>query len=327
MSWGARPTQSKQSGWGAKPSSSSPTTTSATTTTAPTTTSSWGAKPGGASSSTGRSGGGGGGWGAKPTSQTSAAPAKSSWGGARPGGWASANAQSTVSKEDLKDANKTTGRMLAKLEETNMIADATIDTMVEQNEQLSAIQDDLAEVHNDINYSEKKLASTKDFFGNVFKKKRVNHHKARAKGEKEYAKERMDESQAQLAADDQRLHDQTKELEAQRSEWASGASKDLHAAKKAGKANRKAGGESEGGSWQSGNFMFEERLDGTGEQVQAEEDLEHIYRHVKDLNIKAKEMGQLGEQSLRQVQNIDDETVRAQMRTKKNIEREEKILK
>lgn len=70
-----------------------------------------------------------------------------------------------------------------------MIADSTMDTMAEQNglfppplkallnysEKLMSIQDDMAEMHDDINSSERKLASTKDFFGNLFKKKKVDH--------------------------------------------------------------------------------------------------------------------------------------------------------
>lgn len=87
--------------------------------------------------------------------------------------------------------------------------------------------------------------------------------------------------------------------------------------------------------------MFEERTDGTGELVQAESDLEYIHDHVKDLKAKAIQMGEMGEESMRrvmtdwsslifsnfQVENISQDTTWAQARTKKNIEREEKILK
>lgn len=108
MSWGARPTNPASRPGDALSSPAS----------RPSPTNSWNAKPTRATNATPTSQQGG--WGAKPsqppTSPRQEAPA-STW-GARPtgGGWRSAGlssvAQSQVSKEDMKDANQTTSRII-----------------------------------------------------------------------------------------------------------------------------------------------------------------------------------------------------------------------
>lgn len=44
------------------------------------------------------------------------------------------------------------------------------------SERLRGMQDDMADIHNDLNYSDRKLKGIRSFFGVTFKKKKPDEH-------------------------------------------------------------------------------------------------------------------------------------------------------
>jgi len=255
--------------------------------------------------------------------------------------------QAQATPEQLKSADATTARILQRLEVTQDIANLTLEELDAQNAKIKATQDDLAEVHDDLDISSRKLAGTKSFWGVAWGKKKHDqrHVKDRAEYEKDLAKQAMKDEKHRMQ-DEERAYDaqsQTRMAQMQNALNDPTLHRDLRAAEKQGRAQQKAqakaqaqtqanpfddgeDGLDEPFNWSSGEFHFEERTDGMGEQVQAEKDLDTIHSHVQNLKGKAWTMGERVDESSKRLENVQAEVDRADARTNKNIKRGDKII-
>lgn len=231
---------------------------------------------------------------------------------------------------DLDNPNQTTQRILRKLELTQDVADATMAELNEQNEKVVHMQDDLAEMHDDLDTSSRKLAGTSSFWGVAWGRKKHDQRNLKARGEyeKDLAKEDYKEEQRRVTQREQQEAHDTHHAMAALAQAVDDPDlrKDLRAAKKEFK---RGGGPQESEDkvvFSSGDFVFEERLDGTGEQIQAEKDLEAIEEHVLALKSKAWNMGKKVDESSKRLDNVQAEVDRADARTQKSIKKGDKII-
>jgi len=225
--------------------------------------------------------------------------------------------------------------MLQRLELTEDLADMTLSELDDQNKKITQAQDDLAEVHDDLDTSDRKLAGIKSFWGVAWGKKKHDQRNMKARGEfeKDMAKSAMKEERI-------RQHDEKKNDSAAQTTHMAQMNKALHDPslhtdlKRQEKADRKGGppasrreeSSNEPMRFEADGFFFEERDDGTGDQIQAEQDLERIHDHVGNLKTKAWTMGQKVDESSKRLEDVQTEVDRADARTTKNIQRGNKII-
>jgi len=222
------------------------------------------------------------------------------------------------------------------LELTQDVADATLSDLHEQNEKVVGMQDDLAEMHDDLDVADRKLKGTGNFFGIVFAKKKPaqRHMKERGEYEKEMAKEEIKE-EARRQKEGERINvDATaarmKAMQASLDDPE--LKRGLKEAKKHPTAVPKAGrqasedGDADPMVFASGDFVFEERAEGAGEEIQAEKDLDAIHTHVTSLKEKAQLMGKSVDESQRRLGDLHGEMDRADARTKGGIKKGDKII-
>lgn len=192
-------------------------------------------------------------------------------------------------------------------------------------------------MHDDLDTADRKLSGIKSVWGVPWKRKKHDRNiKHRGDYERERAQRLMDVEQMRLAQQDE--DDEATRKDVQRAsaavthdaELARERNRQERADRKELKLADKRHGEfdsAEGTRFRSGDFIFEERDDGFGERCQAEEDLDTIQRHVEGLKTVAWTIGERIDEGDERLTNIQSEMDRADARTKKNIERGNKIMK
>lgn len=223
-----------------------------------------------------------------------------------------------------EDVTVTTERMRRLCQETDDIANHSIQGLKEQNEKLEHLQDEMAEIHDDLNTSEKKMKQIKSFWGGFAtmgsSRTHDQHQKMRVKDEK--ARDKMNERQAYELGKMEHQADKAAASanKAAISQHVHDNKKAIHQAKKENMAEAKAINKGRAEATEEkqvwGGHVFEMRVDGGGPKCQAEKDLDVISDYIHGFHEKAELMDTLAGDSTRRAQNVNSEVERATARTK-----------
>jgi len=208
----------------------------------------------------------------------------------------------------------TTQRMLRLAQDTTDIADRTIDQLERQKEELSRQQRDVAEMHDDLNTSEKKMRAIKSGWGglvNVGSSKKHNQHqkalnkwdlereKSNIKDQKIGQKESYEQSKIDVHNNEKLISGTTHDFH-----------RDQHQAKKDSRLEAKnitkGRAEQREATVNFGGLIFEEHIEGTGPKCQAEKDLEALYGLTQGLKQKSFAQAVLTEETTDQINYIND---------------------
>jgi len=220
--------------------------------------------------------------------------------------------------------------MLNLAAQTNDVADHTLRELDSQNEKLKNQQEEVAEIHDALNVSERKLRGIKSFWGNIgnaFKKdKSHEHRKEREKYEKEMAKSKLKAAEEKAVQEDVQTREKVAANDREMKTYMTTQQDSMKQAQAASKAQLKNSPPSPDSSLVAGKFVFEERKD-TLEKCEAERDLDDIGEYVSQLKQKALVMtGALDEGNTR-VSNLNTEMDRAHQRTIAVNKKADSILK
>jgi len=209
------------------------------------------------------------------------------------------------------------------------VADHTLRELDSQNEKLKQQQDEVAEIHDALNVSERKLRGIKSFWGNLgnaFKKNNSQEHKKeREKYEKEMAKGKLKEAEEKAKRDDVQTNQKIAQQQQETKTYVDAQTDTMKQAQVQSKAQVKSGN-TNNDALVSGKFVFEERKDALA-KCEAERDLDDVGDYVSQLKQKALVMtGALDESNIR-IDNLNTEMNRAQGRTQTLNKKADSILK
>jgi len=219
--------------------------------------------------------------------------------------------------------------MLNLAAQPNDVADHTLRELDSQNEKLKKQQDEVAEIHDALNVSERKIRGIKSFWGNLgnaFKKdKSQEHRKEREKYEKDFAKSKLKVAEEKAVQDDAQMLEKMTANDKDMKTYMSSQQDSMKQAQTANKAQLKTSQPSDS-SLVAGKFVFEERKDVLG-QCEAERDLDDIGEYVSQLKQKAMVMTGALDESNTRVSNLNTEMDRAHQRTVAVNKKADSILK
>jgi len=222
-----------------------------------------------------------------------------------------------------EDVGVTTGRMLRLAKETEDIADATVVELKNQNDKLENLQDEMALIHDDLNTSEKNMKKIKSFWGGFStmgsSRTHNQHQKMRVKEEAGRDKELAVQDKIETKVNAQNEKIAVKQNNQQMSQFVHDHKKEIHQGKKEAmkeaKDVKKGRAELTDDKFVSSGHVFEFRGEGSGPKCQAENDLDEIAKIASGLNNKAKIMSDLVDESQGRIGRVNDEIVRANVRT------------
>jgi len=218
--------------------------------------------------------------------------------------------------------------MLNLAAQTSDVADHTLRELDSQNEKLKNQQDEVAEIHDSINVSERKLRGIKSFWGNLgnaFKKNNSQEHrKEREKYEKEMAKEKLKEAEEKAKRDDGQTNEKITQHQQETKTYVDSQSDSMKQAQAQSKAQVKSGNTGND-DMVSGKFVFVDR--GDSGKCEAERDLDDVGEYVSQLKQKAMVMTGALDESATRIDNLNVEMNRAQGRTQALNKKADSILK
>jgi len=240
---------------------------------------------------------------------------------------------------DDRDMNDVTKRMVKLAVEANDMADESLRGLESQNEEIKKQQDEVASMADQINIADRKMKGIRSFFshlGNQFKKDNSNEHqKARQKYEKDYAKQNF-----KIEAEKQKIQEleHNSKIEINNCQLKLAAEKDEELMRQAKvqshqdyKAIKRGGGpnntESDGGPVIFGKNIVFQQNQVPGEQCEAENNLDEVALHVKQLKIKAENMNDLVVESHKRIADVHTDLNDVQARTVAATKKGEKIIK
>jgi len=229
---------------------------------------------------------------------------------------------------EQEDVTGTTKGMLNLVKQTNDVADHTLRELDSQNEKLKNQQDEVAEIHDDLNVAGRKIRSIKSFWGglgNFFSKDKGHEHRnARQKYEKDMAKDKLKGAETLQKEEDATMKERVVVHQQNLKTYVDEQNPTMQQAKDQSKAQVKSGNTD--GGMVGGKFVFAERKDNI-EMCEAERDLEEIGEYTNQLKQKAFVMGGAINETTSRVENLNEEMERANERTKAANRKQDKILK
>jgi len=218
--------------------------------------------------------------------------------------------------------------MLSLAAQTNDVADHTLRELDTQNEKLKNQQDEVAEIHDALNVSDRKLRGIKSFWGNLgnaFKKNNSQEHrKDREKYEKDMAKGKLKAAEEKASQEDTRTSEKLAQNQQDQQAYVSAQADAMKQAQAQSKTQVKSGNTND--ALVSGKFVFEERQD-TLTKCEAERDLDEVGDFVSQLKQKAMVMGGALDESNTRLDTLNSEMNRAQLRTQAVNKKADSILK
>jgi len=210
------------------------------------------------------------------------------------------------------------------------VADHTLRELDSQNEKLKMQQDEVAEIHDALNVSERKIRGIKSFWGNLgnaFKKdKSQEHRKDRDKYEKEMAKSKLKVAEEKAVQEDVQVRENMASNDRDMKTYMASQQDSMKQAQASNKAQLKTSQPPSDSSLVAGKFVFEERKDTLG-QCEAERDLDDIGEYVSQLKQKAMVMTGALDESNTRVSNLNTEMDRAHQRTVAVNKKADSIIK
>jgi hypothetical protein len=204
-------------------------------------------------------------------------------------------------------------------------------SILTQAEKLKNQQDEVAEIHDFLNVSERKLRGIKSFWGNLgnlfVKDKSQEHRNARQKYEKDLAKDKLKEADTKIKKEDVVMTEKAAAHQQSLKPYVDSQNDSLKQAKEQSKTQVKSGTATSPGSNNivAGKFVFAERND-TTQKCEAECDLDDIGDYVSQLKQKAMVMGGAIDESATRLDNLNVEMDRAHSRTKASNKKVNSIL-
>jgi len=221
--------------------------------------------------------------------------------------------------------SETLKRMLITAQEATDVADYTIMKLEAQNEELKRQQDEMADIHNDLNKSEKKMTSIKSVFGGLATigsgKSSDQYTKERQKYEHEREKtayrDEKTQSNEQVKQNKWAQHENKEMI----GNTLHNDKKDIHQAKKESRQQvkdvRKGRAELGEGNLVMDGFVFEERIEGAGEECEEELQMRQLHGMTSGLKERAWAASNQVTESRERLENLDKTMEHAQERTQR----------
>jgi len=212
------------------------------------------------------------------------------------------------------------------------IVDMNNGTLVEMNSQLEKtkhLQEDVAQMHDDINESNRALNGIKSFggwFSNIFKADNSQQHR------KELAKNEKDTAKQEIKAANEKGDQEKAEFKKNFAEY----SEQQRAYLKQQEGQKKSAPEAKKGDTAVGNsaavsaggFVFTERdVSGIGPQTAADRNLEIFHDNVTEMKSQAVAMGVAATKLQQRTDKLTEETVRAEDRIKAVNKKSDQVIK